>query len=108
MPAADLVQAVLTAHRGTAVIDPAISRNLTRSEPSSQGREADFDRLTSRELDVARLVAQGLANKEIAARLSISTRTVEGHLNRIFDKLGVRSRTGLVRLAMSRGGLPAP
>ncbi len=47
------------------------------------------------------LVADGLANKTIASRLGISARTIEGHLNHIFAKLGVASRTELVRFALS-------
>jgi DNA-binding NarL/FixJ family response regulator len=58
--------------------------------------------LTPRELAVAHLVADGLTNREIAARLVVSTKTVEYHLGNAFTKLGVRSRAQLVaRLAVS-------
>jgi len=56
--------------------------------------------LTEREREVLRLVYDGLASKAIAVRLEISRRTVEGHLQRIFDKVGVGSRTGLVKYAL--------
>jgi DNA-binding CsgD family transcriptional regulator len=59
--------------------------------------------LTSREREVVRLVAQGLPNKAIAGRLGISRRTVEGHLNHVFEKVGASSRSALVRLAMVNG-----
>ena len=53
------------------------------------------DELTAQELVVARLVAQGLRNKEVAAQLFLSTNTIETHLRHVFQKLGVRSRTEL-------------
>jgi DNA-binding CsgD family transcriptional regulator len=59
--------------------------------------------LTSRELDIVRLVAQRLTNKEIGARLGITARTAGTHLANIFDKLGVRDRTALGDLARERG-----
>ncbi len=59
--------------------------------------------MTARERDVLRLVTQGLANKAIGQRLGISPRTVEGHLNHLFEKLGATSRTELVHVAMTNG-----
>ena len=58
-------------------------------------RPADKDALTTREQEVAELVASGLANKEVAARLHVSLRTVEATLSKVYAKLGVRSRTEL-------------
>jgi DNA-binding NarL/FixJ family response regulator len=54
--------------------------------------------LSSRELDVARLICEGLGNSAIAERLSITTKTVEKHVGSIYDKLGVRSRAQVARL----------
>ncbi len=62
--------------------------------------------LTPQELQVARAVADGLRNAEIAATLLLSPRTVEAHLTRIYRKLGVRSRTGLAR-SFARPTVPA-
>ena len=62
--------------------------------------------LTTREQDVVRLAAQGLTNRVIGSRLGISPRTVEGHLNHAFEKLGTSSRTELVHYAFTHGLLP--
>jgi NarL family two-component system response regulator YdfI len=59
--------------------------------------------LSGRELEVLRLVSRGLRTKEIAADLSVSTRTVEAHLTSIFNKLGVSTRTEAVLRASSKG-----
>ena len=67
--------------------------------------------LTTREREVVRLVASGMANKQIARRLGISPRTVEGHLNHVFEKVHAGSRTELVRYALAHGllvAVPAP
>src|SRR5437867_2101426 len=62
--------------------------------------------LTARELDVLRLVASGLGNKEIAADLGITTHTVKYHLAAVLEKLGVRSRTEAVSLGVRTGLVP--
>jgi non-specific serine/threonine protein kinase len=59
--------------------------------------------LTARERDVARLIAQGLSNREVAATLVVSERTTESHLSHIFEKLGLRSRTQLAAWALEHG-----
>lgn len=64
-----------------------------------------FDMLSERERDVARLVAEGLANKQVGIRLTISERTVAVHLGRIFEKVGVNSRHRLAALVTAAGGL---
>ena len=58
---------------------------------------------TSRELDIVRLVAEGLSNGEIAERLSLRVKTVESQLRRLFDRYDVSSRTALARLAVRQG-----
>jgi len=60
-------------------------------------------RLTGREQEVVRLVARGRSNKAIAHQLGISPRTVEGHLNHVFEKVGSTSRTELVHYALANG-----
>lgn len=101
-PAGELAQAVRSAAAGTTVLDPSISRRLATGPPDT----ADGG-LTWRERQVVVLVAEGLASKAVARRLGISTRTVEGHLNHVFAKLGVSTRTELARWALD-SGLQAP
>jgi DNA-binding NarL/FixJ family response regulator len=70
-----------------------------RASGETRRRSADeIDRLTPQELQVARLVAEGLTNREIASRLFLSPRTISTHLYRIYPKLGVGSRTELATL----------
>ena len=65
--------------------------------------------LSSREIEVAALAAAGMANKEIACRLSVSVRTVENHLQRVYEKLGVARRADLAQaLSTSDRSSPAP
>ena len=79
-----------------------------RSPAGEVGRSAEFaigtllsgDVLTSREVEVVKLVARGLSNKEIAVALGISRRTVEAHLNHVFEKVGTTSRTRLIAIAV--------
>ena len=100
MPGHELVGAVRAAAGNMTVLDPVVTANLRRGRPTGG---SDAENLTWREQEVAALVAEGLPNKTIARRLSISARTVEGHLNHIFAKLGLSSRTELVRFAISHG-----
>ena len=67
---------------------------------------SEVEHLTPQELQVALAVAEGATNKEVAATLFISPRTVDAHLNRIYRKLGIRSRAELTRVVL-RGGLPS-
>jgi DNA-binding CsgD family transcriptional regulator len=77
------------------------ARDELRAAGARLPREASGASLTPQEERIARLVAEGLSNKEIASRLVVATKTVEGHLHNIFEKLGVRSRTQVAR-ALSR------
>ena len=79
-------------------------RVIATAAPATVPREGAA--LTPRELDVLRLVAQGLGNKEIAADLDLSTHTVKYHLASVLAKLGVRSRTEAVSRGIRTGLLP--
>ena len=99
----DLFEAVRAVHRGESLIQPGVAaRVLDRfAQLSHQG--AAPDALSEREAGVLRLMAQGTANKEIAASLSISESTVKTHVANIFQKLEVTNRTEAVTKAMARG-----
>ena len=101
MPRDELVGAVRAAGQGTTVLDPALSPRLAGTHSSSGVPSGP--RLTWRERETVELVAEGLSNKAIALRLEVSVRTIEGHLNHVFTKLGVESRTELVRFVLTHG-----
>jgi DNA-binding NarL/FixJ family response regulator len=98
----DVVAAVRAAHRGELKIDPLVARRLM--SPFRTGRGVDrVAELTSRELDVLRLVAGGKPNKQIANELSISERTARTHVSRILRKLHLSSRTQAALWAVREG-----
>jgi DNA-binding NarL/FixJ family response regulator len=98
----DVAAAVRAAHRGELQIDPVVARRLMSS--LREARDDDpISELTSRELDVLRLVAAGKPNKQIAAELAISERTARTHVSRILHKLGLSSRTQAALWAVREG-----
>lgn len=101
MPRDELINAVRAAGMGTTVLDPAVSTRLAGANTLTDVSGAP--RLTVREQEVVALVADGLSNKAIAIRLGVSTRTVEGHVNHVFTKLDLESRTELVRYVLTNG-----
>lgn len=97
-----LLAALVAVRHGLRVIDPVLAR------PSVAVRTLQpdgIDRLTTRELEVLDLVADGLSNKRVAARLEISEHTAKFHVNSILAKLGASSRTEAVVIAARRGFL---
>jgi DNA-binding NarL/FixJ family response regulator len=85
----DLLAAVRSAAAGHVPLDPRVAGALLPDATSGRPEDA----MSPRELEVLRLVAQGLANKQIGRRLGISERTVKAHLGRVFRQLGVADRT---------------
>jgi HD-GYP domain-containing protein (c-di-GMP phosphodiesterase class II) len=81
----------------------AVSAVLAGPGHASARKVVRPSRLTDREVDVLRLVARGLTNKEIAARLGISAKTAGNHLQHVFEKIGVTTRAGATMFAMSAG-----
>jgi len=109
-PAEDLVRAVRAVGSGRSMLDPAVTARVLaayRSTPSSTNDVVAIAELTSREIDVLRLMARGLTNNEIAGELVISEVTVKSHIGRIFTKLDLRDRAAAIIYAFDHG-LAAP
>jgi DNA-binding NarL/FixJ family response regulator len=98
----DVAAAVRAAHRGELQLDPVIAKRLMSSLRERRSGEPASE-LTSRELDVLRLVAAGKPNKQIAADLEISERTARTHVSRILRKLRLSSRTQAALWAVREG-----
>ncbi|MFI6085335.1 response regulator [Streptomyces sp. NPDC051217] len=110
VPPSELLSAIRAVHSGDAVVAPSTTRRLLDrfSAMLPSGRENSaatgaLERLTGREREVMLLVAQGLSNGEIAARLVLSEATVKTHVGRILTKLGLRDRVQVVVLAYESG-----
>ncbi|SNY37139.1 response regulator [Paractinoplanes atraurantiacus] len=107
-----LIAAVHTVARGEALVDPAMTRHLigrhgSRLRPSDPDDAAAARQLTPREREVLKLIAEGLSNSEIAARLVIGPETVKTYVSRILTKLALRDRVQAVVYAY-RTGLVSP
>jgi len=101
-PREELFHAIRVVHAGGSLLQPAVASRLIRQ--ASRGPASSLpEPLTEREIEVLQLIAQGLQNKEIAARLTISERTVKFHVSAILDKLGAGNRTEAVALAHQLG-----
>ena len=99
-----LAAAIRQVARGEQYISPSLVLAYLKSQ-QPQGRErrySSIEALSDREKEVFELVAQGLGNKAIAARLYLSVRTVEGHLASVYAKLGVHSRSEAMLVAIER------
>jgi DNA-binding NarL/FixJ family response regulator len=94
--------AIRAAHRGELPLDPAIARALTSAFRAESRAPPDAE-LTTRELDVLRLLGAGKTNSEIAAELQISERTARTHVSNILRKLGLSSRTQAALWAVREG-----
>ncbi len=102
----DLVRAIQIVAKGEVYIDPGVAAVMLRKLVGSHS-EHDPVELSDREAEVLRLIAHGLSNKEIAARLDISGKTVETYKARAMEKLGLTGRADIVRLAVREGWLNA-
>jgi two-component system response regulator NreC len=104
--AEELVTAIREAAAGRRFLSSPFSSELIESYLKRPGGTDPYETLTPREREVLHLVAEGLTSTEIAARLFISPRTAESHRANLMRKLGLRSRTDLVRFAFQRGIVP--
>jgi DNA-binding NarL/FixJ family response regulator len=105
----ELIDAIRSVHSGESVLHPRIARKviqkLAGGDQAWAGPSPPSESLSERELEVLRLAAQGLSNKEIAGKLSLSERTVQTHLSHVFGKVSVASRTEAVITGLRRGWL---
>jgi DNA-binding NarL/FixJ family response regulator len=102
----ELVDAIRTVARGEVYVRPsaarALAKGLTRKDPAKAERER-FEKLTERERDVLKLVAEGYSAPEIGERLFISPKTVDTYKQRIHEKMGLAHRAEYVQLALRLG-----
>jgi two-component system, NarL family, nitrate/nitrite response regulator NarL len=103
----EVCQAIREVQKGKTFFSSSISRRLNRLNPQSLGRVGRLNqkavKLTSREMEVLQLIAEGKANKESAAELGIGIKTVEKHREHVMQKLDIHDTAGLTRYAISAG-----
>ena len=104
----EVIDAIHAISRGDVVLQGAIAAKLVRGRASERSQFPHDMGISERELEILRFAAIGLRNKEIAERLVLSQRTIEGHLSHVFNKLGVNSRTEAVVYAAGHGWLVIP
>ena len=99
-----LIKSVIAVYEGEVVLDPEVASLVAKTWRERNSRTSStmgISSLTTREKETLKLACDGLRNREISDEMGISVRTVEGHFNRIFSKLGVSSRTEAVLQAVS-------
>ena len=103
----DVIKAIREARQGNAYFSPAVSRRMLehyrRAFVNGQPVKKSPEALTTREREVLQLIAEGNTNKQIAAVLCISVKTVEKHRQQVMDQLNIHDIAGLTRYAISRG-----
>ncbi len=101
----DLIEACRATMRGEPFLYPAAVRALVRDylDRASRGETTPEDPLSPRELEVVKLIAEGMTSEEIAEQLFISKKTVDRHRANVLEKLGMRNRVELTRYAIRRG-----
>ena len=104
-PREGILQAIRGTLAGKSFVDPGVAGKLLDRVASKQVQPETLltDKLTGREVDVLRLIARGLNNTEIAARLSLSEGTVRNHVSAVLAKLGVADRTQAAVIAIQHG-----
>ncbi len=103
VPRNDIFQAIRVISQGGSLLQPIVASKLMQHISHEGAQEPVAESLTERETEVLHLLAQGKTNKEIAAALIISERTVKFHISAILGKLGAGNRTEAVTIAAQRG-----
>jgi DNA-binding NarL/FixJ family response regulator len=108
---ADLVSAIRAVHRGGLVLDPDVARDAITGEPAGPNvvatQDNPYERLTDREKQVLKLVAEGRSNKEVAGLLGVSVKTAMSHREHLMVKLRAHNRTDVIRFALRHGVIRA-
>jgi DNA-binding NarL/FixJ family response regulator len=102
----ELIDAIRAVNRGESVLHPTVARKVVarfRQSAGTPGTDEKLGLISEREMEVLKLAAGGMSNKEIASDLSLGLRTVEAHFGSIFSKLGVGSRTEAVVHGLKKG-----
>lgn len=102
----DLVSAIRSVYQGKSVLDPAIADKVIRSyldKPEISKDETVYDKLSDREKQVLKLIAEGHTNQQIADALYLSIKTVMTHRTNVMEKLNIHNRTDLVKYAIRQG-----
>jgi DNA-binding NarL/FixJ family response regulator len=103
----NLATAIREVQKGNTYFSPDVSRRLRSRDQKSQDREGNFkkksNRLSSREVEVLQLIAEGKPNKQVAAELGVSFKTVDKHRQHLMGKLDIHDVAGLTRYAIAEG-----
>lgn len=100
----DLVSAIRTVYKGDSFLYPSAATALIEDYlQQAEGEEEPYDRLTAREREILKLIADGHTSREIADMLFLSLKTVLGHRAKVMEKLDLHNRTELIKYAMRKG-----
>ena len=103
----NLATAIREVQKGNTFYSPAISKRLNGRDHTRQDREGNFkrknNRLSSREVEVLQLIAEGKPNKQVAAELGVSFKTIDKHRQHLMSKLNIHDIAGLTRYAIAQG-----
>lgn len=100
--ASELVMAIRAVYRGESFLHPSAAKALMDDYMKSVEKDS-FERLSDREREILKLVAEGRTNREIAAMLNISVKTVLGHRTSLMEKLDIHNRTEFIKYAVRKG-----
>ena len=99
-PLPQLMYAIGMVRKGHEYLDPGVTRNVNEFVQKSTPHQSSYDRLSLREREVLKLVAEGLSVKEIALRINVGVKTVDTHKYNLMQKLDIHNAAGLIRYAI--------